>query len=83
MPRLDGFALLAEMKRCSAMAGVPVVVASTRAAPEIRRRALESGARAFLSKPVDSRELERTVRPLLACAGTTACDALPTGMNHG
>jgi chemotaxis protein histidine kinase CheA len=67
MPRLDGFALLAEMKRVPALAAIPVVVASTLGGADTRRRVLELGARALLAKPVDPRELARAVEPLLPC----------------
>jgi chemotaxis protein histidine kinase CheA/CheY-like chemotaxis protein len=63
MPQLDGFALLAEMKRSATLASIPVVVASTLTDAETRRRVLELGARALLSKPVDPRELARTIEP--------------------
>ena len=53
MPKLDGFALLAEIKRSASLSTIPVVVASTRCDPETRRRLLELGAEALLSKPVD------------------------------
>ena len=42
-----------------------MIVASTLGDPETRRRVLELGARALLSKPVDPRELARVVEPLL------------------
>jgi chemotaxis protein histidine kinase CheA/CheY-like chemotaxis protein len=66
MPRLDGFALLAEMRRSPALATIPVVVASTQGAPETCRRVLELGAKALLSKPLDLPELWRIVEPFLA-----------------
>jgi CheY-like chemotaxis protein/chemotaxis signal transduction protein len=66
MPRLDGLALLAEMKRSPSLSAIPVVVASTRGDPETRRLVLELGARALLAKPVDLPELTRIVGPLLA-----------------
>jgi CheY-like chemotaxis protein len=66
MPRLDGFALLSEMRRSPALATIPVVVASTRGDPETRRRVLELGAKALLSKPLDLPELRRIAEPLLA-----------------
>ena len=65
MPKLDGFALLAEIKRSPRLATIPVIVASTRCDPETRRRVLELGAQALLSKPVDPHELGRTVEPFL------------------
>jgi CheY-like chemotaxis protein len=64
MPRLDGFALLAEIKRSASLATIPVIVASTRCDPETRRRVLELGAQTLLAKPVDPRELARVVEPL-------------------
>jgi len=65
MPKLDGFALLAEIKRSTSLSTIPVIVASTRCEPETRQRLLELGAQALLSKPVDPRELARVVEPLL------------------
>ena len=69
MPRLDGFALLAEMNRSAALAAIPVVVASTLCDTETQRRVLDLGARALLSKPVDPCELARAIEPLLGGAG--------------
>ena len=47
MPRLDGFALLAEMKRSAPLAAIPVVVASTLADAATRRRSTRArGTRA-------------------------------------
>ncbi len=43
MPKLDGFALLAEIKRSASLSTIPVIVASTRCEPETRRRVLELG----------------------------------------
>jgi chemosensory pili system protein ChpA (sensor histidine kinase/response regulator) len=65
MPHLDGFELLAELGRSRSPAAPPVVVASTKSDPETRRRILELGARAFLTKPVEPDELARVIRPLL------------------
>jgi chemotaxis protein histidine kinase CheA/CheY-like chemotaxis protein len=69
MPRLDGFELVAEMHRNSALSGIPVIVASTRVDEETRQRVLALGARAFLPKPVDPAALASTVGPLLERAG--------------
>jgi chemotaxis protein histidine kinase CheA/CheY-like chemotaxis protein len=65
MPKLDGFALLAEIKRTPTLATVPVIVASARCDPETRRRVLELGGQTLLSKPVDPLELARIVETLL------------------
>lgn len=50
MPRLDGFGLLAAIRADPVLAGVPVLLVSSRAGPEDRRRAQELGANGFLSK---------------------------------
>jgi chemotaxis protein histidine kinase CheA len=65
MPKLDGFALLAEINRSVSLSTIPVIVASTRCDPETRRRLRELGAQAVLSKPVDPQELAQVVEPLL------------------
>jgi CheY-like chemotaxis protein len=62
---MDGFELLAELGRSGTLAETPVVVASTRCDPETRRRALASGARAFVIKPVEADDLARVVQPLI------------------
>ena len=70
MPRLDGFGLLAEMRRTAALASIPVIVASTRVDPETRQRVAALGARAFLAKPVDPSALAAAVDTLLARAAS-------------
>jgi CheY-like chemotaxis protein len=65
MPRLDGFALLAEMKRSAPLAAIPVVVASTLCDTETQRRVLELGAKALFCKPVDPGKLARITEQLL------------------
>jgi chemotaxis protein histidine kinase CheA len=69
MPKLDGFALLAEMRRSANLAEVPVIVASSRDDSKTRQRVLDLGARALLSKPVDPLELVRAIGPLLPGLG--------------
>jgi CheY-like chemotaxis protein len=69
MPRLDGFELLAELQRSDQLAAVPVIAASTKLDEGTRRRVLDLGARAFLSKPVDSTSLAHAVSPLLVETG--------------
>jgi chemotaxis protein histidine kinase CheA/CheY-like chemotaxis protein len=65
MPRLDGFALLSEIKRSAGSATIPVIVATTRCDPETRRRLFELGAQDVLSKPVNPQELARVAAPFL------------------
>jgi chemotaxis protein histidine kinase CheA/ActR/RegA family two-component response regulator len=65
MPRMDGFELLAELKRSPTLAALPVIVASTESRPATRRRALALGAHAFVAKPIDQDELARVAGALL------------------
>jgi DNA-binding response OmpR family regulator len=64
MPDLDGFALLAAVKRC--FTNVPVIFVTAFARPEIEKRALDEGAFSFLPKPfrlsVLVAEIERALR---------------------
>jgi chemotaxis protein histidine kinase CheA/ActR/RegA family two-component response regulator len=66
MPRLDGFALLREMRRTGLLARAPLILTSTRSSEETRRTARELGARAFLAKPVEPRELQMAVSQAVA-----------------
>lgn len=50
MPRLDGFALTRRIKQSAATASLPVVILSSLASPEDKRRGLDAGADAYLIK---------------------------------
>jgi len=72
MPRMDGIALIRALRAAPALAGVPIIVFSTRDRPESKREAAEAGADAYLVK----REFEETallhaVTTLLARASET------------
>jgi two-component system chemotaxis sensor kinase CheA len=50
MPRLDGFSFTRRLKSTAGLARVPVIVLSSLASPEDRRRGAEAGADAYLVK---------------------------------
>ncbi len=50
MPRLDGFSLTRRIKQSAELAKVPVVILSSLASPEDKRRGLDAGADAYLIK---------------------------------
>ncbi|HEV3426616.1 MAG TPA: ATP-binding protein [Paraburkholderia sp.] len=65
MPRLDGFGLVAEVRRDPALRGVPVILLSARAGEEARIEGLDAGADDYLVKPFSARELAARVGALL------------------
>ncbi len=50
MPRLDGFSLTRRLKSNPSLARVPVIILSSLASPEDKRRGLDAGADAYLVK---------------------------------
>jgi PAS domain S-box-containing protein len=68
MPRMDGFALLRELRADTATRQIPVVLLSARAGEEARVEGLEAGADDYLVKPFSARELMARVGAHLALA---------------
>lgn len=66
MPKLDGFTVLAQLRK-SAPAGefLPVLVITGENTAETRSRALAAGANDFLGKPIDYTEVMLRIRNLL------------------
>jgi PAS domain S-box-containing protein len=65
MPRLDGFGLLAAVRRDESLRSVPVVLLSARAGEEARIEGFDAGADDYLIKPFSARELIARVGALL------------------
>ncbi|ATR21713.1 Chemotaxis protein cheA [Roseomonas mucosa] len=66
MPRMDGFGLLQAIKNDPRLAGLPVILMTSRADEADIRRGLELGAGAYLTKQkFDQRELLATIGQLL------------------
>lgn len=63
MPVMDGFQVMEGLKAIDADGDVPVLVIS--AQPDLRRRALEAGARDFVTKPFELVELAARIHVLL------------------
>jgi len=68
MPDMDGFGLLAEVRKLGSAAGgdVPAVALTAFARSEDRLRALEAGFAAHISKPVEPSQLIATVANMVA-----------------
>jgi chemosensory pili system protein ChpA (sensor histidine kinase/response regulator) len=65
MPRLDGFQLIARIRREATLRGLPIVVLSSRTSQGARDRALAAGANVFLPKSRHRRSLVAAVTSCL------------------
>ncbi len=70
MPEVDGFELLAHLRRDPRTRTLPVIVLSARAGEEARVEGLQAGADDYLVKPFSARELTAKVRSQIAIART-------------
>ncbi len=57
MPELGGFELIARLRRDERFKTTPIVIITSRANPEHRRRAKDLGVRALVAKPITRRKL--------------------------
>lgn len=65
LPAGDGFTVMDRLKSIARLSIVPVVVLTGRDPQGNQQRAMDSGAMAFLQKPVDNDVLLRTIREVL------------------
>ncbi|HEX3559976.1 MAG TPA: response regulator [Pyrinomonadaceae bacterium] len=65
MPGVDGYTLLAELRRMPGLERVPAIALTGHAMDEDRTRALAAGFAVHIAKPVDPDELLRIVRRLI------------------
>lgn len=65
MPRVDGFGVVAELRKDPVLQHLPVIILSASGTREIRVEGLDLGADDFVAKPVDLPELKARVRMIL------------------
>jgi CheY-like chemotaxis protein len=65
MPKLDGFGVLAELRKDSGFANTPIVALTASAMQGDRERALAAGFSSYITKPVDIRLLRSELERLL------------------
>ncbi|MBI5608251.1 MAG: response regulator [Deltaproteobacteria bacterium] len=65
MPNIDGFGVMAQLRQEVAHGYVPILILTGERDPEVRRRALQGGARDFLHKPFDPVETHSRIRNLI------------------
>jgi putative two-component system response regulator len=66
MPRMDGYELLRRVKSTPQTRQVPVILITAKPGLEAKLKGYEHGADAYLSKPVNIRELDARIRNLVA-----------------
>jgi chemosensory pili system protein ChpA (sensor histidine kinase/response regulator) len=64
MPQMDGYELLASLKRSEFLRGIPVVMITSRAGEKHRQKAFELGVSEYLSKPFEDAYLIETIKKL-------------------
>lgn len=64
MPRMDGYELLASLKKDGRTAPIPVVMITSRTGDRHRQKALELGVSEYLAKPYDDVKLLELIRGL-------------------
>ena len=62
MPQMDGFELLRHIREQESLAGLPVIMITSRTAQKHKEHALEMGANNYLGKPYTENELLRLVQ---------------------
>jgi two-component system chemotaxis response regulator CheY len=65
MPLMDGLKLLSIVRKDPIHAQIPVIIVSTEGADADKEKGFQLGANAYLSKPIQTSELLKTVRELV------------------
>lgn len=66
LPRMNGFEVLRRVRDDPGLKGLPVIMLTAKGQHQDRRRAEESGADAFITKPFSNRDVVEQVRALVA-----------------
>lgn len=64
MPRMDGYELLASLKKDNNLQRIPIVMITSRANNKHQQKALELGADDYITKPFDDAKLVETIKRL-------------------
>ena len=65
MPIMDGLKLVKRIRSDAIYQNVPIVIITTEGAEEDRQRALQLGANAYITKPIQAPQVISTVKELL------------------
>lgn len=64
MPRMDGYELLASLKKQELLRGIPVIMITSRASEKHRRKAFDLGVSEYLTKPFEDSVLVNKIKLL-------------------
>ena len=79
MPRTNGYELMAHLRQNLGTRDIPVMVVTSRAGAKHRERALQEGARAFETKPVQEEHLVAAVERLIGPGRSNALGTVAAG----
>ncbi len=65
MPRMDGYELLASLKKIENLRSIPVIMITSRAGDKHREKAYELGVSDYLTKPYEDKKLIGTIKTLI------------------
>jgi chemosensory pili system protein ChpA (sensor histidine kinase/response regulator) len=65
MPRMDGYELVATLRRSDKFAKIPVIMVTSRSGDKHREKAIETGVSEYLTKPYDEKELISMIERLV------------------
>lgn len=68
MPVMDGLKLVSLVRQNAQLQAIPIIIITTEGAEEDRERGLALGANAYISKPIQSSHLIKTITELLGGA---------------
>ena len=68
MPVMDGLKLVSLVRQNAQLQNIPIIIITTEGAEEDRERGLALGANAYISKPIQSSHLIKTISELLSTA---------------
>lgn len=66
MPVMDGLKLVSLVRQNAQLQSIPIIIITTEGAEEDRERGLALGANAYISKPIQSSHLIKTISELLS-----------------
>src|SRR5215211_2629904 len=66
MPVMDGLKLVSLVRQNTQLKNIPIIIITTEGAEEDRERGLALGANAYISKPIQSSHLIKTISELLS-----------------